>query len=121
VQDVDGGGVGCEDCGEALVAVGGLVEAAAAEDDVSALQPGFHHLGLDEAFALDKVIHLIPVYSKSFVLEGRDARSHNGIWNSIRSLLLLIGSSQYRRASRRFFSFWIAGTDGRLGTRLLLM
>lgn len=33
MQDVDGGGVGGEDCGETLVAVGGLVEAAAAEDD----------------------------------------------------------------------------------------
>ncbi len=51
VQDADGGGMRCEHLGEALVAVRGLVEASAAEDDVGALHPLVHHLGLDEAFA----------------------------------------------------------------------
>ncbi len=53
MQDTDGIAVGCEDLGEALVAVGRFVEAAATQDYVSALQPALHHLRLDEAFALD--------------------------------------------------------------------
>jgi hypothetical protein len=53
VQDTDGVAVGCEHLGQALVAVGRFIQAAAAQHDVAALQPALHHLRLDQALALD--------------------------------------------------------------------
>jgi hypothetical protein len=53
VQDADGRSVRFQHLGEALVAVRGLVQTSALEDDVGLLQPLGHHLRLDQAFALE--------------------------------------------------------------------